>query len=160
MTDAERFEAIYREYQPKVSGYIRSRVSNKEDAEDLCGEVFRKALEHFDSGAGEGMSSYIYTVTRNTVIDYFRTRRVSAPLSEEIPAEETPERIALDRDSLDRLAAALQKLPERERDILVWHYYAEKTLQEISFQLGEPYSVVKRAHQAALKKLRDLMGGE
>ena len=40
MTDQAFFEELYREYQPKVSGYIHSHVNDAEDAEDLCSEVF------------------------------------------------------------------------------------------------------------------------
>ena len=158
MTGTERFEAVYREYEPKVSGYIHSHVGNREDAEDLCGEVFRKVLEHMNAGAEGGVSSFIYTVTRNAVIDYYRTRRVSAPIPEDLPAEDSPETEALDRDALDRLASSLEKLSERERDIVVMHYWSGDTLQEIARRLGESYSVIKRAHQAALGKLRLLMG--
>ena len=62
MTDAEQFEAIYREYRHKVHDYIRNRVSSPEDAEDLCSEVFRKAMENMNAQRGTGMSSYIYTI--------------------------------------------------------------------------------------------------
>lgn len=85
MTDAERFDAIYREYRQKVHDYIRNRVNSPEDAEDLCSEVFRKAMENMNTQRGTGMSSYIYTITRNTVVDYYRTHRVHAPLTEDIP---------------------------------------------------------------------------
>ena len=158
MTDAERFDAIYREYRPKVSDYIRSHVNDPEDAQDLCSEVFRKALEHLDLRSGMGVSSYIYTITRNTVVDYYRTRRVHAPLEEDIPLEGSLEDAVLSSDSLDRLAGALRQLPERERDIVVLHYYSGVTLQEIAEKMALPYSVIKRAHQSALKQLRVMLG--
>ena len=157
MTDTERFEEIYREYRPKVLAYVRSHADDPEDAEDLCSEVFRKVLEHF-SPERSGVSSYIYTVTRNTVTDWYRTRRVHAPLSEELPAGEDPEDMVLSGESLERLATALRSLPERERDITVLHYYANKSLQEISDMMAAPYGVVKRAHQSALRRLRAALG--
>ena len=153
MTDAEQFEAIYREYRPKVLDYIRSHVGDARDAEDLCGEVFRKVLEHLAPGS-VGVSSYIYTITRNTVTDYFRTRRVFSPVPEDLPGEGSPETAVLDREELERLAGALRRLPERERDIIVLHYYANKSLQEISDTMALSYSVTKRAHQSALEYLR------
>ena len=157
MTQAQRFEDIYREYRPKVIAYIRSHVDGPEDGEDLCSEVFRKVLEHL-SPDRSGVSSYIYTVTRNTVTDYFRTRRIHAPLSGELPAGEDPENTVLSSEALDRLALALRSLPERERDIAVLHYYADKSLQEISDKMAIPYSVTKRTHQSALRHLRAALG--
>ena len=156
MTDAERFEAIYREYRPKVLGYIHRHVGETQDAEDLCGEVFRKVLEHLAPGSS-GVSSFIYTTTRNTVTDFYRTRRVHSPLPEDLTAEDGPEEIAINSDSLDRLAGALCQLSERERDIIVLHYYANHSLYEISDKMALPYGVTKRAHQSALRHLRELM---
>ena len=101
MTDAERFDAIYREYRQKVHDYIRNRVNSPEDAEDLCSEVFRKAMENMNTQRGTGMSSYIYTITRNTVVDYYRTHRVHAPLTEDIPQGESMEDAILSNDSLE-----------------------------------------------------------
>lgn len=158
MTDAERFDEIYREYRHKVLGYIRSHVSDPEDAEDLCSEVFRKAWEHLDPEDGKGVSSYLYTISRNTVVDYYRTRRIHTPLTEDLPAENSMEETVLNRDALDRLAQALRQLPPRERDVVVLHYYANNSLQEISDKMKLPYSVIKRAHQSSLKKLRGMLG--
>ena len=157
MTEKERFEAIYREYRPKVLAFIRSHVDGPEDAEDLCSEVFRKVLEHL-SAESSGVSSYIYTVTRNTVTDYYRTHRAHAPLNEVHPAGEEPETAVLTDESLEQLSLALRTLPERERDITVLHYYANKSLREISDKMDIPYSVIKRAHQSALRHLRAALG--
>ena len=156
MTDANRFEAVYREYGPKVLDYIRSRVSGPQDAEDLCSEVFRKVLEHMAPDK-HGVSSYIYTVTRNTVVDYYRTHREHAPLSDELSPVDGPEAGLLSAERLEKLAGALRGLPERERDVIVLHYYAHNSLYEVSDKMALPYSVVKRAHRSALRQLRKLL---
>jgi RNA polymerase sigma factor (sigma-70 family) len=65
----------------------------------------------------------------------------------------------LSNDSLERLAVALRQLDEQDRDILVLHYYANNSLQEIANKMDLPYSVLKRRHQALLKKLRGMLGG-
>ena len=158
MTSPDYFDSIYREYHDKVYGYIIGHVGVSEDAEDLCSEVFRKAMEHYDPERGPGVSSYLYTTTRNTVIDYYRTHKVSAELTEDIPAEGSLEDQMINADTLDRLADALRRIPERDRDIIVLHYYEGNTLTEISEMMSLPYSVIKRAHKSALKKLQDIMG--
>ena len=160
MTDAVRFDQIYREYRPRVLDYIRSHVRDPEDAEDLCSEVFRKALEHLDPSAGMAVSSYLYTITRNTVVDFYRTRREHAPLSEELSEEGGLEEDLLNGETLERLAAALRTLEPRERDIIVLHYSAGDSLREISRKMELPYGVVKRAHQSALSHLRERMSAE
>ena len=157
MTDTERFDEIYREYRYKVRDYIRSRVGNPEDVEDLCSEVFRKVLENLNPQNGSGVSSYIYTITHNTVIDYYRTHRINAPLTEDLPAQGSLEESLINSDTLERLARVLKQLPEQDRDILVLHYYANNSLHEISDKMHLPYSVTKRRHQALLKRLRFML---
>ncbi len=157
MTDTAYFEELYREYRPKVSGYIHNHVNNAEDAEDLCSEVFRKAWEHLDTENRSGFSSYIYTITRNTVYDYFRTRRQFAPLPEDLAEEESMTDALLRGETLSRLAEALKKLPETQRELIVLRYYSNKTLQEISEMMNLSYGVTKRAHKAALDALRQAL---
>ena len=57
MINSDYFDSIYREYHDKVYGYIIGHVGIPEDAEDLCSEVFRKAMEHSDPERGPGVSS-------------------------------------------------------------------------------------------------------
>lgn len=158
MTDEVRFESLYREYRPKVAGYIHNHVNDPEDAEDLCSEVFRKAWEHLDAQNRTGFSSYIYTITRNTVVDYFRTRRQNAPLTDNLSVPDTMADKLLREETLTELAAALKKLPEPQRELIVLRYYENRSLQEISEIMSLSYGVTKRMHQAALQSLRGLMG--
>ena len=68
---------IYPDYHGKIMGYIRARVTRWADAEDLCSDVFEKIqrkLEDFDDTKAS-VSTWIFTITRNTVIDYFRRNK-------------------------------------------------------------------------------------
>ncbi len=157
MTDTAFFEEIYREYQPKISGYIHNHVNNPEDAEDLCSEVFRKAWEHIDTQNRSGFSSFLYTVTRNTVFDYFRTHRQFAPIPETMAVEDDMGENLLREETLSRLAEALKALPEQQRELIVLRYYKNKTLQEIAEMMDLSYGVTKRQHKAALDALHGIL---
>ena len=64
-------EQIYMEYNSKVMGYISARIRNRADAEDLCADVFEKIqrkLGDYDKGKA-AVGTWIFTITRNTVID-------------------------------------------------------------------------------------------
>ena len=92
MTTAEQTR-LYEEYRDRVLGYIRARVPNREDAEDLCEDVFLKVLRA--SGSYDDKKSapgtWIYAITRNTVIDYFRRTRPSEELPEDLAEDDLPE---------------------------------------------------------------------
>lgn len=154
MTGGRLFEEIYRKYHPKVLGYLRHHIG-ADDAEDLCGEVFARVWEHLDPKAGTAVSSYIYTITRRAVVDYYRAHRDHAPLGDDLPDEESFEEDLFRRDMLTSLSAALRRLNERERDIIVLHYSRGDTLRDIAAMMELPYGVVKRSHQTALNRLRE-----
>ena len=145
-------EDIYHAYYDKVSAYINGKVDNHHDAEDLTAQVFEKVyskLRTFDETKAS-LSTWIYTITRNTVTDYYRTRRIHASYDEayELPAPEQ------DRDVLDTLADALMTLKERERDLILLHYYKGMTLKEVADKMGMSYINAKVIHKKALSGLR------
>ena len=69
MTSAEQ-ERLYTEYRGKVLGYIRARVNSREDAEDLCADVFEKAFRasgDYDA-AKAAPGTWLYAIGRNTAV--------------------------------------------------------------------------------------------
>ena len=145
-------EDIYLSYHDKVSSYIRGKVDHHQDAEDLVSQVFEKVygkLHTFDETKAS-QSTWIYTITRNTVTDYYRTRRIHASYDEayELPAPEK------DRDVLEDLADALMTLTERERDLILLHYYKGMTLKKVADKMGMSYINAKVIHKKALSGLK------
>ncbi len=155
-------EQIYTEYYGKVMGYIQARVRGKADAEDLCAEVFEKIqrkLGDYDQTKA-GVSTWIFTITRNTVIDSFRRKRPSEELDENISDDTEVDEELLQTESLSELAAALRSLPQQLTDIIVLRYYDGKPLTEIAEIMGLSYGAVKLRHQNALALLREKLGQE
>ncbi len=151
---------IYTEYQGKVMGYIRARVQSAADAEDLCSGVFEKILLKIGDYDSEksSLSTWIFTITRNTVIDFFRRNHPSDELDENLADDTEVDADLLRTETLSELAAALRKLPQNLAEIVVLRYYDGKPLTEIAEILGISYGAVKLRHQAALKSLRRELG--
>ena len=152
-------EEIYLQYHDKIEFYIWGKVSDKYLAEDLTSVVFLKIYEklaNYDSSKAS-VSTWIYTIANNTVIDYFRTRKVSEELPEEIAQMSEIEDDYVKEEELTELAAALRKLPERERDLLILHYYDNLTLKEIALKMGMSYANVKIVHAKAISHLKELI---
>lgn len=149
-------EQIYADYHVKILRYMRAKVSNLALAEDLTADVFVKAyekLEGFDDTKA-ALSTWIYTIARNRLIDYFRTRKVNSELTEDIHEESAVETDLLRREALDTLADALKSLDERERDIIIMRYYQKQTLTDIAMKMGISYSYVKLLHNKALLEMK------
>ncbi|MCR4738716.1 MAG: RNA polymerase sigma factor [Lachnospiraceae bacterium] len=161
--DNRVFEEIYAKYSAKILSYIRSKINSKEDAEDLQALVFTKALEKFEifDPAKSAVSTWLYTIANNTVIDYFRTRHVSEELDEnsEIEFENAGFDDILNEETLNELADALEKLDEELRDLIILRYYHDLTLKEISEKMDISYGKCKLMHNSALMELKSLMKG-
>ena len=152
----EEQNKLYTRYYGRVLGYIRSRVNSRADAEDLCQDVFEKAFraaDRFDASRS-APGTWLYAITRNAVVDYFRRSRPTEELPEDLRTDELPEDGLLQTELLDQLAAALEKLPEELADIIVLRYYDRLPLTEIAQKLGMSYGAVKLRHQKALGMLR------
>ena len=158
MTTAEQ-TTLYTAYRGKVLGYIRARVPNREDAEDLCQDVFEKAFRAADRYDTEKAApgTWIYAITRNAVIDYYRRNRPSEELPEDMADDALPEDAVMQTALLDALAAALETLPDELTDIIVARYYDRLPLTEIAERMGLSYGAVKLRHQKALLLLRTAM---
>ena len=145
MEAVNELELIYREYEPKVTAYIRNHVSNPDDVKALSDDVFQKLLQNKEAfrKEPESVSRLVYMTTKQTVEEYF------AEISEETQM--------LDAKSLDRLADALEQLDVRSRDIIILHYYAGKTLDKIAAAMDMPYAEIELLNKEALERLQKLI---
>ena len=152
-------EKIYRDYHDKVFGYIRSNINSVHDAEDLTANVFVKVFEKLDGfdESKASLSTWIYTIARNTLTDYFRTRKVYAEIPETLEDGSSVEEDVCRAEMLETLAEALETLPERERDIIILRFYSGKTLKEITAQMGISYAYGKVLQNKAFEKLRKFL---
>ena len=125
MEAVKELELIYREYEPKVTAYIRNHVSNPDDVKALCDDVFQKLLQNKETFSKEpdSVSLRIYMTTKQTLEKYYRDRRAFGEISDAFTEEQT-----LNAESLEKLADALEQLDIRLRDIIILHYYADTTL--------------------------------
>ena len=154
MTNAEQ---IYLQYHDKVRAYVRGKIQDPHDVEDLVSAVFMKIVQKLDSydPTKASVSTWVYTITRNTVTDHFRTRRTLVALEDYMADEQLAE---ITDDALDSLADALLALKERERDLIVLHYYTGHTLKETAEMMGMSYINAKVVHKKALAALRLAIG--
>ena len=148
-------EQAYLQYHDKVRGYVRSKVQNAHDAEELVSAVFLKVVKqiHRFDPSRASLSTWIYTITRNTVTDHFRTHRTTVMLEDYMMG--TTEPPELSNDTLNDLADALLTLKEKERDLIVLHYYKGYTLKAIAEMMGMSYINAKVIHKKALDSLRN-----
>ena len=154
------WNTVYKDYEPKVRAYIQSRVGNAADVDELCSEVFLNVMSKKEQFSGEpkAVSSWIYITTKHTVARFYRSYRPMEEIPEDMADDTDIEQQLIDAETLEQLADALEQLDERLRNIVLLHYYGEKTLTEIAAVMGMSYRYVKMLHSKALSELRRLIG--
>lgn len=136
------FREVYSRYIKPVYVFILRRVRNHHDAEDLTSQVFTQVLNHLDPKNPENpqLEAYLFTSARNATANHARGRKFVATLaieevSEEV-AEEQPDRRVEEKDDLERLMHAIERLPEEQRKALTMRFFDELSHAEIAEALG------------------------
>lgn len=152
-------ERVYLDYRDKVRRYISGKVRNIHDIEDLTSDVFVKVYEKLEKFDGEkaSVSTWVYTITRNTVIDFYRTNKTCEELPETLVSDDGVDENVIKEESLSELCDALESLDERSRDLIIFHYYKGLTLKEIAEKMSISYSYAKLLQNNALARLKDFL---
>jgi RNA polymerase sigma-70 factor (ECF subfamily) len=115
-----RIERIWLEYHNKLLGFIKSRVENEAVAEDILQDVFVRIQTKIDTLKQENsLGSWLYRITRNAIIDYYRAHKSMEELPESLAAPDEPSTEKARRDIESCLEPMVQNLPDKYRRALV-----------------------------------------
>ena len=162
--DPEAWARLYEEYFPRIYRYIALRVQNRTEAEDLAEQVFLKALESGPSFRWRGapVSSWLFRIARNQVIDYWRTDKSkrTLPLNEFLVSDSIdPERAAERNSDIRRLIQAVGQLTQAQRDVIELRFAGGLSISEVANILGRSPGAVKVLQHSALATLRRRLSG-
>jgi len=160
-------EAIERE-QSRLRNFIRRRVADRDDAEDVLQDVFYELVEAYRlMKPVEQVTAWLFRVARNRIIDLFRKKSREAlrnqppavtedgetlPLEELLPSPEAGPDAAYARSVLlEELDAALDELPDEQREVFIAHELMGYSFKEIAAQTGVSVNtLLSRKHYAVL----------
>jgi RNA polymerase sigma factor (sigma-70 family) len=171
--DRKLSETVERE-RGRLRNFIRRRVPDEAEAEDILQDVFYELVEAYRLMKPiEQMGAWLFRVARNRIIDVFRKKKPEAmsvlpsqgqedaeqlTLEELLPSPEAgPEAEYARSVLLDELDAALEELPDDQRDIFVAHEIEGRSFKEISAETGVSVNtLLSRKHHAVLHLRRRL----
>jgi RNA polymerase sigma-70 factor (ECF subfamily) len=132
--------STFRENASRIYRFIYAKVGNREAAEDLTSQVFLKAVRWLaQDRSADSIRSWLYTVARCTVADYWReqSQHPTVPLDDPdavlFCGREGPEEVRRTRERAWRI---LDALPQREREVLRLRFLHGYTAPEIGLVLG------------------------
>ena len=134
-------------------------IVGRDYAEDVLHDSFIK-IARFAKSFRPGMSAYgwIMKIVRNTALDYVKSKKIRAEVSEEAlyslsSLDYSPEK----RENAIMLEGAISKLEKDERKIIYLIYYLDMTVREIADEMNMSKSAVQRLKEKAEEKLKNLL---
>jgi len=156
--DLEAFHTFYGRYAGRMLAYVRQLGCNREGAEDVVQEVFVTVWRRAGSFRPErgDPAGWLYTITRNKLVDLWRRQGDAAVLCEleeaVDPAQEQGELRLTMHQALARVA------PEQRRAIEM-AYFGGLTYEETAQRLEVPLGTLKSRIRSGLKTLRTVLEG-
>jgi RNA polymerase sigma factor (sigma-70 family) len=161
-------ETVMRE-QSRLRNFIRKRVADSSEAEDILQDVFYELVEASRMMKPiEQVSAWLFRVARNKIIDFFRKKRPEAAINGPVPVAEDSESLTLEdllpsSDEgpeaafarsvlLEELEEALEELPEEQREVFVAHELEGLSFKEIAARTGVGVNtLLSRKHYAVIQ---------
>jgi len=163
-------EAITRD-EPRLRNFIRRRVADRADAEDILQDVFYELVEANRLLMPiDHVTGWLFRVARNRIIDLFRKKRPESfseidaadkdderlPLEELLPSPDAgPDALYARNMLLHELERAIDELPEEQREVFIAHELEGRSFKEIAAQTGVSLNTLLSRKRYAVLHLRE-----
>lgn len=165
--DPTAFQGLYELYFKRVYSYVAGRVNNRLDAEDLVSDVFLqivKGLPQFKNRHYFSFGSWIFTIARNLVTDFYRCQghpvdelQLDVLKNDEADSVEI-DGLLIEQERAAELRAMLNRLSERRREVIILKYFSGLRNQEIAQILDLDERTVASHLSRGLKDLYEFYG--
>lgn len=157
--DPTRFAELYERHVDRVFGYVARRVRDRSRAEDVTSDVFHKALAGLSRFEWRGVpfAAWLYRIAANEIADlHARSTREAAFVDPDLGTDpsDSGESDASDAERRACVARALQDLPGDQRRVLHLRFFEQKSIREVSEEIGRSPGAVKQLQFRALEALR------
>ncbi|MFC2022672.1 sigma-70 family RNA polymerase sigma factor [Chloroflexota bacterium] len=160
----DQLAGLYDEYFERIAYYIYVRLGDRNEAEDLAGEVFLKALQSLKSYQERGipMQAWLFRIAHNVSVDSLRRRgKISnVPIDDvTVEAREDPAATAEKNIEMERVNEAMEKLTPEQREVVRLRFFGGLSSKEVGAILKKSDGAVREMQRAAVDKLRRLLAG-
>jgi RNA polymerase sigma factor (sigma-70 family) len=164
--DPEAFVALYNAYFKRVYSYTFYRCGDGPTAEDLTGRVFERLLVYISRYSPQKgpFEAWLFALARNVVNDHYRRQRFPwlpwEAFRQQPDREPSPEEQSVQREAMDELKLALQRLDRRSLDLVSLKFFARLTNRQIAGIVHMSESSVGVALFRAVGRLRKWLSVE
>src|SRR5438128_749114 len=163
----QRISEVVKREQSRLRNFIRRRVPDPEDVEDILQDVFYRLVEANRLLMPiDHVTGWLFRVTRNRIIDFFRTRKPEGggdeleELENLLPSPDVgPDALYARNVLLDELSLAIDELPKDQRDVFVAHELEGRSFKEIAGETGVGINTLLSRKRYAVLRLRQRLQG-
>jgi RNA polymerase sigma-70 factor, ECF subfamily len=149
---------LWKEYHSALLGFIRSRVNDADMAEDILQEVFLKIHSKLDSLKNSSkLKSWIYQITRNAIIDYYRTQRPYVELPETLPSPEKDDTEEVRQRLESCILPLIENLPDDYREAVKLSEIEGMTQKDVAERTGLSLSGAKSRVQRGRAMVKGML---
>lgn len=170
--ESERITVAYKKERNRLLGYIRSRIHDQFEAEDILQDIFYQLTVGFRNIERiENLTAWLYRVANNRIIDLFRKKRHSAfsynenyaddedgplTLEEILPSTGTlPDDEEIKEIIWETIEETLSELPEEQSSVFIQNEFEDLSFKEISEKTGVGINTLISRKRYAVLALRD-----
>lgn len=153
---------VWEEFSVPLKRFIKKRVANEQDADDILQEIFIKIHNNIKSLMDDNkIHAWIYRITRNAIADYYRRSYNNFEVAElpENLKSGSEEELSANTEIASCLKAMVGNLPETYKQAILLTEFQNMTQKELSEKLGISISGVKSRVQRSRKMLKEMLLG-
>ena len=163
--DDVAFEYLFNRYRDAIYRLFVQRLGGVNDADDLLQETFIKVYINLHRYRPDyTFGQWVYTIARNTFIDYVRRRQEDLPIDDKFTAppsnNPTPEENIIRKQQRTQIERYLQAMPPRYRQLIVMRFFEEYSYEEIAMKLELPLGTVKTQIHRAREQMCRLIAAD
>jgi RNA polymerase sigma-70 factor (ECF subfamily) len=158
--DEQAFGRLYDIYFDRIYAFIFYRVHHKEVAEDIAEEVFIKAWTRISTVKAESFGGWLYSISRNTLIDHYRKQREVIDISEIENIIESDQNIVEETELLINqklLLEMIRKLAPEQQIVMKLKFLEGMETEEVSEMISRSSGSIRVIQHRAIQRLHELM---
>ena len=159
--EREAFARLYEENASRVYGYLRSRVPQPADAEDITANVFIKAMQSLPSYRHRGIpfSAWLMRIAHNEMANFFKrqSRRREVPLEgqERSSSSRDPSEVAITQVEASEVRQVMgEELTDLQQQVIRFRFGAELSIAETAQAMNRSEGAIKFLQHSAVRALR------
>ena len=158
--ELDLLDCLIEKYYNKIYSFCFRKTGNSTTAYDLTQEVFLKLVRYINTYVDkQKFQSYLFTIALNICNDYYRNNRMTDEDIGDTEIVSPIDRIS-DFETADVVKAALNTLPDIQKDVIILRYYHDMKVREIAKIVGASIPTTKSRLKQGIDKLRITLGEE